>query len=130
MEEVKIKKKNALDVSMKVLKIISLILFCVITIFLFFLVIRSFVHDLETINENYDERVEGLGMSIILINLLVAPGAYGMLFIINLIGLILGVIKELKEKNEAWKIFMIFMIMDVGAYILLFTTGMILISIL
>ena len=32
MEEVKIKKKNALDVSVKVLKIISLILFCVITI--------------------------------------------------------------------------------------------------
>ena len=130
MEEVKIKKKNALDVSVKVLKKISLILFCVITIFLFFLVIRSFVHDLEAINLNYDERVEGLGMSIILINLLVAPSAYGMLFIINLIGLILGVIKELKEKNEAWKIFMIFMIMDVWAYILLFTTGMILISIL
>ena len=130
MEEVKIKKKNALDVSMKVLKIISLILFCVITIFFFFLVIRSFVHDLEAINLNYDERVEGLGMSIILINSLVAPGAYGMLFIINLIGLILGVIKELTEKNEAWKIFMIFMIMDVWAYILLFTTGMILISIL
>lgn len=128
MEEVKIKKKNALDVSMKVLKKISLILFCVITIFLFFLVIRSFVHDLEAINLNYDERVEGLGMSIILINLLVAPVAYGMLFIINLIGLTLGVIKELKEKNEAWKIFMIFMIMDVWAYILLFTTGMILIS--
>ena len=128
MEEVKIKKKNALDVSVKVLKIISLILFCVITIFLFFLVIRSFVHDLEAINLNYDERVEGLGMSIILINLLVAPGAYGMLFIINLIGLILGVIKELKEKNETWKIFMIFMIMDVWAYILLFTTGMILVS--
>ena len=94
------------------------------------MVIRSFVHDLEAINLNYDERVEGLGMSIILINLLVAPGAYGMLFIINLIGLILGVIKELKEKNEAWKIFMIFMIMDVWAYILLFTTGMILVSIL
>lgn len=130
MEEVKIKKKNALDVSVKVLKKISLILFCVITIFLFFLVIRSFVHDLESINLNYDERVEGLGMSIILINLLVAPIAYGMLFIINLIGLILGVIKELKEKNEAWKIFMIFMIMDVWAYILLFTTGMILLSIL
>ena len=128
MEEVKIKKKNALDVSMKVLKIVSLILFCVITIFLFFLVIRSFVHDLKAINEHHGEKVEGIGMVIVLINLLVAPCAYGILFVINLIGLILGVIKDLKEKNEAWKIFMIFMIMDVGAYILLFTTGMILIS--
>ena len=35
MEEVNTKKKNALDVSMKVLKIVSLILFVIITIFLF-----------------------------------------------------------------------------------------------
>lgn len=121
------KTNKVLNVCMTILKISVVTLHVLFTIFMFYVLIKNFLSDLEFIKNHPNEHVEGIGLVFVILVVFVAPIGYGVILLLNIIGLVLSIINEKKENWKKNKIFFIISTISViPTYIIFFVTGIIL----
>lgn len=127
MENIINKSNKVLNVCMTILKVTVITLHVLLTIFLFCILINNFFSDLEFIRNHPDEHVEGIGLVFVILVVFIAPIGYGVIMLLDIIGLVLSIINEKKENWKKNKIFFIISTISViPTYIIFFVTGMIL----
>ena len=125
------KTDKVLNICIKVLKITAITLHVLFTIFLFYVMINNFLSDLEYIRNYPDEHVEGIGVTLVILMIFVGPIGYGIIILIDIIGLVLSIVNEKKKSGEKNVLFFAISTASViPTYLLLVFAGMILMRIL